>query len=417
MVRYGRGRVRLLRKHPELLAARLRPGVFLVGCVGGAAAGGSVSARGCVYLAVLGVYAAGRAGIQCWPWASANAPRARRLAAVVFVGHPPGGRCGHTARSWSAAGIDAAPPASNRRCCARPPSCLTSASAAAANRNNLLDDRCRRDSMTPSCPTNPRHAVRQQVDAQRPDHRRGRLLPRLRLRATSSPHQWDDFESARRGQHRSPARHAGRRRRARRRSSSSAGSPSGSRPGARHPARRHEIGCHSYAHRLIYEQTPDEFRADLRRASTCLEDIIGERSRPTARRASRSRGSRSGHSTSWSKKASPSTPASTRRTTTATASPARRWNRTAWQSNAGELWEFPPPVWRPRLSAAGRRRRLLPPLPLRPDAARPAGHQRRRPAVRRLPAPVGDRPRPAAASRRLGRASATTSTCSHRGPR
>src|SRR5271167_2484491 len=25
----------------------------------------------------------------------------------------------------------------------------------------------------------------------------------------------------------------------------------------------HEIGCHSYWHRLIYEQTPVEFRADL----------------------------------------------------------------------------------------------------------------------------------------------------------
>src|SRR5437016_9218937 len=27
----------------------------------------------------------------------------------------------------------------------------------------------------------------------------------------------------------------------------------------------HEIGCHSYAHRLIYQMTPAEFRADLRR--------------------------------------------------------------------------------------------------------------------------------------------------------
>lgn len=38
----------------------------------------------------------------------------------------------------------------------------------------------------------------------------------------------------------------------------------------------HEIGCHSYAHRLIYEQTPKEFRADLRQARLVLEDIIGE---------------------------------------------------------------------------------------------------------------------------------------------
>jgi succinoglycan biosynthesis protein ExoA len=39
----------------------------------------------------------------------------------------------------------------------------------------------------------------------------------------------------------------------------------------------HEIGCHSHEHRLIYEQTPEEFRADLRRARAVLEDVLGER--------------------------------------------------------------------------------------------------------------------------------------------
>jgi polysaccharide deacetylase family protein (PEP-CTERM system associated) len=39
----------------------------------------------------------------------------------------------------------------------------------------------------------------------------------------------------------------------------------------------HEIGCHSYAHRLIYEQTPSQFRVDLRLGRLVLEDIIGER--------------------------------------------------------------------------------------------------------------------------------------------
>jgi succinoglycan biosynthesis protein ExoA len=39
----------------------------------------------------------------------------------------------------------------------------------------------------------------------------------------------------------------------------------------------HEIGCHSYAHRLIYQQTPEEFRADLRRGIRVLEHILGER--------------------------------------------------------------------------------------------------------------------------------------------
>jgi len=37
----------------------------------------------------------------------------------------------------------------------------------------------------------------------------------------------------------------------------------------------HEVGSHSYWHRLIYQLTPDEFRADLRRSKTVLEDIVG----------------------------------------------------------------------------------------------------------------------------------------------
>jgi polysaccharide deacetylase family protein (PEP-CTERM system associated) len=53
--------------------------------------------------------------------------------------------------------------------------------------------------------------------------------------------------------------------------------------GERHPwlvraiqAGGHEIGCHSYAHRLVYNQTPQEFRDDLRRARGILQDITGE---------------------------------------------------------------------------------------------------------------------------------------------
>ena len=38
----------------------------------------------------------------------------------------------------------------------------------------------------------------------------------------------------------------------------------------------HEIGCHSYWHRLIFTQTPDEFREDVRRSTGVLEDIIGK---------------------------------------------------------------------------------------------------------------------------------------------
>ncbi len=38
----------------------------------------------------------------------------------------------------------------------------------------------------------------------------------------------------------------------------------------------HDVGTHSYWHRLVYEQTPDEFRRDLRDSKAVLEDILGE---------------------------------------------------------------------------------------------------------------------------------------------
>jgi len=40
--------------------------------------------------------------------------------------------------------------------------------------------------------------------------------------------------------------------------------------------RGHEIGTHSYWHRLVYEQTAEEFRVDLRMSIDCLEAISGE---------------------------------------------------------------------------------------------------------------------------------------------
>jgi polysaccharide deacetylase family protein (PEP-CTERM system associated) len=50
----------------------------------------------------------------------------------------------------------------------------------------------------------------------------------------------------------------------------------------RHPAlvkeiaeRGHEIAAHSYWHRLVFEMTPDEFRADLRRVRDLLQDLTG----------------------------------------------------------------------------------------------------------------------------------------------
>jgi polysaccharide deacetylase family protein (PEP-CTERM system associated) len=37
----------------------------------------------------------------------------------------------------------------------------------------------------------------------------------------------------------------------------------------------HEIACHGYAHRLVYDQTPEAFRDDVSRAKRALEDLIG----------------------------------------------------------------------------------------------------------------------------------------------
>ncbi|MBN2580003.1 MAG: sugar transferase [Pirellulales bacterium] len=54
--------------------------------------------------------------------------------------------------------------------------------------------------------------------------------------------------------------------------------------GKRHPqlvqeihSRGHEIGSHGYEHRLVFEQTPDQFREDLQRSRDLLQDVIGER--------------------------------------------------------------------------------------------------------------------------------------------
>ena len=40
-------------------------------------------------------------------------------------------------------------------------------------------------------------------------------------------------------------------------------------------AEGHEIACHSYRHELVFRQSVDEFRADVRRAKAVLEDIAG----------------------------------------------------------------------------------------------------------------------------------------------
>jgi hypothetical protein len=38
----------------------------------------------------------------------------------------------------------------------------------------------------------------------------------------------------------------------------------------------HEIACHGYAHKLIYHQSKEEFRGDIRKAKAILENIIGD---------------------------------------------------------------------------------------------------------------------------------------------
>ncbi len=40
--------------------------------------------------------------------------------------------------------------------------------------------------------------------------------------------------------------------------------------------RGHEIGCHGYWHRLVYSQSPAEFRSDLVQGRDVLQDLIGE---------------------------------------------------------------------------------------------------------------------------------------------
>jgi len=42
-------------------------------------------------------------------------------------------------------------------------------------------------------------------------------------------------------------------------------------------ARGHEIGCHSYYHRLVYDLTPDEFREDTSKTKNLLEQLTGRK--------------------------------------------------------------------------------------------------------------------------------------------
>ncbi len=41
------------------------------------------------------------------------------------------------------------------------------------------------------------------------------------------------------------------------------------------PQAGHEVACHGYVHKLVYESTPEEFREDVGRAKKILEDLTG----------------------------------------------------------------------------------------------------------------------------------------------
>lgn len=107
----------------------------------------------------------------------------------------------------------------------------------------------------------------------------------------------------------------------------------------------HEVGCHSHLHRLVYDQSPREFRADLKRARGVLRDILGEEvyayRAPSFSITTRSlwaldvlaeegiRIDSSIYPTHHDRYGIPGTPLGPH----------------ALERPAGTLWEFPPPVW------------------------------------------------------------------------
>jgi polysaccharide deacetylase family protein (PEP-CTERM system associated) len=108
----------------------------------------------------------------------------------------------------------------------------------------------------------------------------------------------------------------------------------------------HEVGCHSHLHRLVYEQSSREFRADLRRARGVLRDVLGEDvvayRAPCFSITTRSQWAldvlaeegiqidSSIYPTHHDRYGIPGTPLGPH----------------AIERPAGTLWEFPPPVWK-----------------------------------------------------------------------
>jgi peptidoglycan/xylan/chitin deacetylase (PgdA/CDA1 family) len=107
----------------------------------------------------------------------------------------------------------------------------------------------------------------------------------------------------------------------------------------------HEIGCHSYWHQLVFRQTPELFREDLRRATETIgERSPGTMSLPTGLHVFRSPASPCGRWTFFWKRVIESTPASfpVRHDTYGIpeADPAPH----VIHRSSGDIYEFPPAV-------------------------------------------------------------------------
>ena len=112
---------------------------------------------------------------------------------------------------------------------------------------------------------------------QRDDHRRGGLLPRQRRSTASS--RGVSGTTSRAASARNTERLLGDPRPSRRPRDVLRARLGGRAVSRRwcgvSPARGHEIASHGYAHRLVYDQTPEAFRDDVRRAKDALEDATG----------------------------------------------------------------------------------------------------------------------------------------------
>jgi polysaccharide deacetylase family protein (PEP-CTERM system associated) len=148
----------------------------------------------------------------------------------------------------------------------------------------------------------------------------------------------------------------------------------------------HEIACHGWSHKLIYKQTPEEFREETTRSKSLLEDLVDAKVR--GYRAASFRSSRS----IWALDCLIISASSTTRACFNSARQlwcSRRRTRAVHDRGAvgRRIVEFPM-SWRVRsVPATGVGRRLLPHPAVLAGARRSRAHQRtRRSSLRVLPA-------------------------------